>query len=85
MYLAGNKTSQIAEQRDCSDNVVYKRLASTCRKFGYQRKEGEYYNDIRQQVVALFVQYAPDQVNHVEFGYGLLQPNCLKVRMQKFT
>ncbi len=75
MYLEGKVLHQIARQRDSSDNVVYKRLASACRKFGYQRKEGEYYNEIRQKVVALFMQYAPEQVNHAEFGYA--PPNQL--------
>ena len=68
-YLQGMTQSQIVEQTDYSENVVYKRLANACRKFGFEKPEGGYYKEIRKAVVELFIQYAPEQVNHAAFGY----------------
>ena len=69
-YLDGKVVDQIAAIRVCTENVVYKRLAAACRKFGFERQPGEYYAEIRRQLVRLFVEFAPEFVNHAAFGYS---------------
>lgn len=69
-YLNGKVVAQIANIRDCTENVVYKRLAAACRKFGFKRQPGEYYAEIRKQMVQLFVEFAPELVNYEAFGYS---------------
>ena len=69
LYLQGMTQAQIVEHTEYTENVVYKRLASACRKFGFERPEGGYYRDIRKAVVELFIQYDPIRVNHSAFGY----------------
>ena len=68
-YLKGMTPAQIVEDTEHSENVVYKRLASACRRFGFEKPEGSYYKDVRKAVVELFIQYAPEQVNLEAFGY----------------
>ena len=39
-YLKGMTPAQIVEDTEHSENVVYKRLASACRRFGFEKPEG---------------------------------------------
>ncbi|NET35666.1 MAG: hypothetical protein F6K19_27185 [Cyanothece sp. SIO1E1] len=70
MYLKGMVITQIARTRDCTENVVYKRLAEACQRFGFKKQSGSYYNESRRKLVELFVKYAPEHVDHAAFGYA---------------
>ncbi|MEM9274870.1 MAG: AAA-like domain-containing protein [Cyanobacteria bacterium P01_F01_bin.143] len=66
LELKGLEVEQIAQARNCSSNVVYKRRAEAYRRFGIQNAPGSYFSDEhRQKILALFKQYASEELKQV--------------------